>query len=43
MTEIVIEKAVEREKGYLYFIDKVGNICRTRLGRKKRLIIGEEN
>lgn len=36
MSEIVVEKAVVREKGYLYFIDKDGNICRSKMGRKKK-------
>jgi len=36
MAEIVIKDAVKREVGYLYFIDKQGNICRAKLGRKKK-------
>lgn len=35
MSEIVLKNAVIREKGYLYFIDKIGNICRAKMGAKK--------
>ena len=37
MGEILIKKAVIRETGYLYYIDKVGNVCRAKMthGRKK--------
>ena len=35
MSELVLENAIKREKGYLYFIDKEGNIKRTKMGRKK--------
>jgi len=31
---IVVKKAVKREKGYLYFIDKEGNIRRTKMKKK---------
>jgi hypothetical protein len=31
---IVVKKAVKREKGYLYYIDKEGNIRRTKMGKK---------
>ena len=36
MSELVVENAVVREKGYLYFIDKFGNICRAKMNRKGR-------
>ena len=36
MGEIVLEKAVEREKGYLYYVDGEGNVCRSKMGRKKK-------
>ncbi len=36
MAEILIPKAVEREQGYLYYIDGEGNICRAKMGRKKK-------
>lgn len=36
MGEIVVKNAVQREKGYLYYIDKEGNICRAKPGRKKK-------
>lgn len=38
MSEIIVKNAVEREKGYLYFIDGKGNICRAKMkrgGKKK--------
>lgn len=37
MSEILIKNAVVREKGYLYFVDGKGNICRAKMarGRKK--------
>jgi hypothetical protein len=33
--EIVVKNAVKREKGYLYFVDAVGNIVRSKMGRGK--------
>jgi len=36
MGEIIIEKAIEREKGYLYYIDGKGNICRAKMARRKK-------
>jgi len=36
MGEIILKKAIERELGYLYYIDKEGNVCRTKMGRKKK-------
>ncbi len=38
MGEIVKEKVVEREKGYLYYVDGQGNVCRSKMarGRKKK-------
>jgi hypothetical protein len=38
MAEIILKNAVEREKGYLYFVDGKGNVCRSKMargGRKK--------
>ena len=39
MGEIILEKAIEREKGYLYYVDGKGNICRAKMSRggKKKL------
>ena len=35
--EIILEKAIIREPGYLYFIDGKGNVCRAKMkGRKKK-------
>lgn len=36
MGEIIIEKAIQREPGYLYYIDKDGNVCRAEMSRKKK-------
>jgi len=36
MSELVVARAVVREKGYLYFIDKDGNICRSKMNRAGR-------
>jgi hypothetical protein len=36
MSEIVVKNAVKREPGYLYFIDKDGNICRAKQARGKK-------
>jgi len=34
--EIVIEKVVEREPGWLYYLDKEGNLCRSRMKGKRK-------
>ena len=31
MGNIVVKNAVVREPGYLYYIDKEGNICRSKM------------
>ena len=36
MSEIVLANAVQREKGYLYYLDKEGNVCRAKMGRAKK-------
>ncbi len=38
MGKIVVKNAVEREKEYLYYVDREGNVCRAKVkyGRKKR-------
>ena len=35
MGEIIIKNAVERRKGYLYYIDKDGNICEAEMKKGK--------
>ena len=38
MSEIVLRNAVKRESGWLYFVDKDGNVARAKMqnkGRKK--------
>jgi len=36
MGEIVVRNAVQREKGFIYYLDKEGNIYRAKMGRKKK-------
>jgi len=35
-TQVLVEKAVERDNQYLYFIDKEGDVSRSPRGTKKR-------
>ena len=38
MGEIIVKNVVEREKGYLYYVDGKGNVCRAKMahgGKKK--------
>ena len=39
MGEIIVENAVEREKGYLYYVDGQGNVCKAKMARggKKKI------
>lgn len=34
MSEIVARNVIKREAGYLYFIDKNGNVCRAKMKRR---------
>ena len=34
MGEIIVKDAVQRKKGFLYYIDGEGNLCEAPLGRK---------
>ena len=38
MAEIIVKNVVNREKGFLYFVDGKGNVCRAKMarGRKKK-------
>ncbi|MHA1343373.1 MAG: hypothetical protein ACTSQG_05270 [Promethearchaeota archaeon] len=36
MGEIILKNAVEREKGYLYYVDGKGNVCKAKMSRKGR-------
>ena len=39
MGTIILKNAVKREKGYLYYVDSEGNVCRAQMsrnGRKKK-------
>ena len=33
MGKIVVKNAVEREKGFLYYIDGEGNLCKAKMAR----------
>lgn len=32
----IIRKVVDREPGFIYYIDKEGNLCRAKMGRKRK-------
>lgn len=34
--KVVVKNAVKREKGKLYFIDKAGNVCVTKMKNAKK-------
>jgi hypothetical protein len=36
MSEILIKNAVHREKGFLYFVDGRGNVCRVKMAHGKQ-------
>ena len=39
MGKIIVKNAVERKKGYLYYIDGAGNLCESKMargGKKKK-------
>lgn len=36
MGTIIVENAVERKPGYLYYIDGEGNLCEAELARRKK-------
>ena len=36
MGKIIKKNVVERKKGYLYYIDKAGNVCEAKMARGKR-------
>lgn len=39
MGEIILKEAVKREKGFLYYVDGKGNVCKAKMargGRKKK-------
>jgi hypothetical protein len=33
---IIIEKAIERRPGYLYYVDKEGNLCEAEMSKRGR-------
>jgi len=39
MGEIIMKNAVKREKGYMYYVDGKGNLCRAKMatgGKRKK-------
>jgi len=36
MGTIIVEKAVERQPGYLYYIDGEGNLCEVEMAQERR-------
>jgi len=39
MGEVILKNAVKREKGYMYYVDGKGNLCRAKMargGKKKK-------
>ena len=34
MGEIIIKNAVQREVGYLYYVDGQGNVCKAKMARR---------
>lgn len=43
MGEIIIKNAVERRDGYLYYIDREGNICEAKMVRGRKNKNGRKN
>ena len=43
MGEIILKNAVEREKGYLYYVDGEGNVCRSKMARGRKKKNGKKN
>ena len=39
MGKVIVKNAIERKKGYLYYVDGKGNVCEAKMargGRKKK-------
>jgi len=36
MGEILVKNVVERESGFLYYVDGEGNVCRAEMKNKKK-------
>lgn len=36
MGKVVVKKAVNRKKGHLYYVDGKGNVCESKMGRRRR-------
>ena len=41
MGEVVIPNAIKREYGYLYYVNMNGDICRAKIGKKKKKEVEE--
>lgn len=39
MGKIIVKNAVERESGYLYYVDGQGNVCRAEMARGKKKVV----
>jgi len=42
MGKIIVPNAVKREKGYMYYIDGQGNLCKAEMNNKGRTQKGEK-
>jgi len=36
MGKIIVKKVIEREPGYLYYVDGQGNVCQAKMARGKK-------
>ena len=36
MGEVVVKNAVERESGYLYYVDGKGNVCKAKMAKGRK-------
>jgi hypothetical protein len=36
MGQIILKNAVKREKGFLYYVDGKGNVCKAKMQRGKK-------
>ena len=45
MGKIIVKNVVEREPGYLYYVDREGNVCQSKMarGEKKNIKKDEKN
>ena len=43
MGTIIVENAVVRKLGFLYYIDKDGNVCEAKMGKKEKSLKERKN